>query len=328
MQTLNLPNYKASNILQATRLTAITPKASAVLAVQNNAGFIGGDFIILGTPGAETTELLTVSTITDGATITPTASTVFDHPAYESISKLFGSQIKVYRAPNVTGLPPDISTFVFIDGATVNLDIDRAYTQYTDSAGGSGYWYRFTYFNPTTSAETNLSDSNAVRGGSVGDYCSIEDIRGEAGFANAPYITGTKIDGKRQAAQAEINGTLAGYYTVPFTPPINPFISDICKRLAAGLLLLQEYPHSAHPTNAKGQAKVDGARADLQKLVHPEESGSVLIDDNGNSIALPNANTSASGWPNKTTATAPPSQGGAERAFRMSMGQGYQSRAF
>src|SRR5205085_9399943 len=134
-----------------------------------------------------------------------------------------------------------------------------------------------------------------VRGttGNYVSYCSLNEIRSESGFTYASYITDPMIDEKRQAAQSEINSTLSSYYTVPFTPPISPLLSDICKRLAAGLLLQEKYSHVNNP-DVNGTNKLTEARADLQKLIHPELSGTPLLDANGKSMALPNPNTSAS----------------------------------
>lgn len=323
-QTLNLANYLSNNQLQQTRLDAITAASTAALTVLNNNGFTAADFFVLGTLGSEVTELLTVQSVTGETTITPTASTTLDHNRYDYVTKLFGDQIKVYRAANVNGLPPADSDFGDAI-ATIDLDVDRAYTEYTDPDGGPDWWYKFTYFNSTTNSETNLADSQAVRGGSVGDYCSIESIRQEAGFMSATYITGQMIDDKRQAAQREIDSTLVGSYTVPFTQPVNPFIADICKRLAAGLLLLEQYGQLQRQNTMDGTTKVAAARADLQKIA----LGNIkLTDSTGTSTALPDSSGAAASWPNETTATAPRYEGGARRAFRMGDLEGYHERRF
>lgn len=295
-QTLNINNFGPTNLVQQTRLSAVTPASSATLGVLNNAGISANDFIAVGTLGSDTTELLTVQSITGENTITPTAHSTLDHAAYDYVNKLFGNKIKVYRAPNVNGLQPDDTDFASI--ATIDIQIDRAYTQYTDATGDNTFWYKFTYFNSTLSSETNLADSKSVRGGSTGDYCSIYDIREEAGFKNAPYVTDPMIDAKRQAAQDEINGTLHGFYTVPFTAPINPFISDICRRLAAGLLLIEQYSAISATSTANGTAKVTAARADLQALAMKEK---VLVDTTGASMAQPGSTGGVSSWPDATT---------------------------
>lgn len=324
MQTLSLPNYQSNNQVQQTRLDAVEAKGVSTLTVQNNAGFTAADYFVVGTLGSEVTELLTVSGTTGETTITPSASTTLDHNRYDYVTKLFGNQMKVYRAANVTGLPPADADFSIL-GDPFDLDIDRAYTEHTDADGGSDYWYKFTYFNSATNAETNLADSKVVRGAGVGDYCSVWDVRLEAGFQTAAYVTDDLINKKRQAAQREIDSALVGSYTIPFTRPINDFIADICVRLAAGLLLLQQYGQLQHGNTMDGQTKVSMARADLNKIAIGDTR---LTDANGISTALPDSSGSAASWPDSTTATAPRSEGGAHRAFRMGSLEGYQSREF
>lgn len=324
-QTLSLPNYLSSNLVQQTRLDGtVTPAGSAALTVENNNGFTDGDYFVVGNLGGEVTELLIVGSVTAATTITPTASTALDHSGDDYVTKLFGSQLKVYRAPNVNGLAPDDDTFSPL-GSPVDLDVDQAFTGYTDPDGGSDWWYKFTYFNSTTSAETNLSDSTAVRGGGVGDYTSVEAIREEAGLQNAPYVTDKLIDKKRQAAQREIDSTLVDSYTVPFTTPINAFIADICTRLAAGFLLLEQFGQVQRQDGTAAQAKVDQARADLKSIALGDVK---LTDTTGISTALPDSSGAANSWPNQQTVVSPRSEGGSPRSFRMGSLEGYHSRDF
>lgn len=323
-QTLSAPNYLDNNLVQQTRLAAVIATGSPALTVLNNTGFTAGDYFVVGTLGGEVTELLTVGITTGETTITPTASTTLDHNSYDYVTKLFGNQLKAYRAPNVNGLAPDDDTFTPL-GNAFDLDVDSAATLYTDPDGGSDWWYKFTYFNSTTSAETNLADSQAVRGGGIGNYCSVGDIRTEAGFQSAPYITDKMIDDKRQAAQREIDSTLVDSYTVPFVQPVNAFIADICKRLAAGLLLLKQYGQLQRQNTMDGSTKVAAARADLQKIALGQIK---LTDTTGTSTALPDSSGDTASWPDQTTVIAPRSEGGAPRQFRMGSLDGYRSRDF
>jgi len=295
-QTLNINNFNSSNTVQTTRLSVVTPADTSPIDVLNTSGFGVDDYIALGTPGSEGTELCQISAVSSDTALALSANTALDHPAYDYVTRLFGNQIKVYRAADTNGLQPPDSDFSAI--ATIDLQVDQAYTQYTDTDGSDAYWYKFTYYNSQNATETNLADSKAARGGSYGDYCSIQDIRIEAGFQTAPYVTDAMIDAKRQAAQDEINGTLHGFYTVPFTAPINPFISDICKRLAAGLLLLEQYGQMNAQTTANGDQKVKGARADLNALATKQK---VLVDTTGTSMAQAGSTGGVSSWPDGTT---------------------------
>lgn len=294
-QALSIANYGATNIVQTTRLDAIALAGATSITVQNTQGFATDDYVAIGTLGGESTEMKQVSSVT-GATVIGVAATGLRHEQYEYVNKLFGNKVCVYRAANVTGLQPGDASFAPLE--TITIQPDRSHTSYLDASGGAGYWYKFTYVNSTAGTETDLADSTAVRGGSTGDYCSIDDVRVEAGFKYAKYITDSMIDAKRQAAQHEIDSALYGSYSVPFTPPINPFIVDICKRLAAGLLLVEQYGQINSMTTNNGQAKIDQARADLKALAMKQK---VLVDDTGTTLAQDGGSGSVSGWPNATT---------------------------
>lgn len=296
-QTLSLNNFGDANIIQQTRLDADSPGGSTTFTVQNSTSFVAGTFFLLGTPGSETAEILIVQSAPTSTTITTTTSSELAHDRYDFATALFGNELNIYRAADTNGIQPPDSSFAVL--ATVTIQPDQATTSYTDNNGSSAYWYKYTYLNGTTSSESNIADSKAGRGGGSGDYCTIEQIRTEAGFRYAKYITDDMIDDKRKAAQDEINGTLAGFYELPFATPLNPFIVDICVRLAAGLLLLEQLGGQISSTsNGNGQSKVDGARDDLAKLTLKEV---VLTDTNGQSFALPGATGGASSWPDDST---------------------------
>lgn len=326
-QTIKLPNYSSNNLKEVTRIDADITAAATTFTVQNTQGLEVGNFVIVGTPGGETTEMITVKTVVSNTSIEALAALKFNHSRYDQVSVLNGNKLNIYRSANVNGLQPADSTYTLID--TIDIDTDQAYTNYNDTTGSSNYWYKYTFYNSTTTAETNLADSKSARGGGTGDYCSLDLIRNEAGFRNAKYITDEMIDVKRQAAQREIDGTLNGFYVVPFIAPINERIADICVRLAAGLLLTAQYGAINSISNASGKAKTDEARADLQKLVRKEE---VLTNAAGVSQVGDGGTGGVSSWPNDNTASndistmAEGQDGG--HVFRMSDNLGYYGRKF
>jgi hypothetical protein len=113
---------------------------------------------------------------------------------------------------------------------------------------------------------------------------------------------------------------LGGKYVVPFVDPVNPFISDITKRLAAGYLLLDQYP----TTPDRGQSKVDGAKKDLQSILSGEMT---LLNATGADTTAPDGQQ-GNYWPNADTSLTDPDMGGGERNFRISDVQGYYGRKY
>jgi hypothetical protein len=131
------------------------------------------------------------------------------------------------------------------------------------------------------------------------------------------YITDEKIHEKRRVAQSVIDGTLTGLYPVPFTPPVNQIINEITQLLAAGYLLTQESNTAA--ARAQGEALIAQATNKdgtgwLDKLNTKAIKITGLLGD-------PQTIADAGGfnaWPNSSTASAAPTQGGGERKFRVS----------
>ena len=61
-------------------------------------------------------------------------------------------------------------------GTAIDIDPDQTFTIFTDGSGGSEYWYKTTYFNSVTLAETNITQSFAARGGGYGHLVAVERV--------------------------------------------------------------------------------------------------------------------------------------------------------
>lgn len=315
MQTLKLTNFASNNIIEQTRLSAACAAAANSLTVDNAEDFTSG-YLLLGAIGSKTAELLPNTSVDSGTSIALTSNTVLPHVQYDPVYSLFGNQLKIYRAPNVDGTQPSDSAFTLLD--TIDIDPNNEGTLYTDASGGGNYWYKFTYFNEGDSSETDLGSSIAVRGSFTVAYCSLDEIRREAGFKYAAYVDDDQIDEKRQRAQDEINGALDEFYDTPLQPPINDFLKGITIRLAAGYLRQAQFSQNANKA-VNGSDMITNAQSDLKNLVIKER---VLVTKDGKSLAGVGGSGEADGWPNQTTETAAASEGGAPRVFRMSDIQG------
>lgn len=314
---IKMDNYGASNKLETTYLnadaaalaTTITLKNIQSISVGANVGF----YLLIGKPGQENTELRRVLILT-GLVVTLDSALVNAHSKYDDVTVLNANQLKVYRATAPTdGSKPAITAYALV-GDPIDIDYDNLTTRFTDASGGSTYWYRYAYYNSHTLAESELANSNDIRGGSLTDYCSIRDIREEAGIVNNPYISDTYIAGKRTEAQSKINSALKGTYPVPFTAPVSGLITHITILFAAGYILKREYGDGALGTNADGNAKITEAQAELDKIIN---GTSDPVDDSG--VSTISSRQAVTGWPNADTATTPSSEGGGVRKFRAGM---------
>lgn len=296
-QTFNVPNFLSNNIVTETELTADAASGQNQLTVLNTEGLADNDYLAISANNG-ISEIVQIQSIS-GLTITTVSNLTLNHKNHEKIKKLFGNQTQVYRAANVDGTIPDDTTFAAL-GSPVTIQPDQPYTQVTDSSGGDAYWYKFTYYNATSAAQTDLSEAEAVRGGGYGDYCSIQEIIDEAGLGDF-HLDPSKLAQYRVEAQSEVKGAMSSAgYTMPLqttsgTYYVPDMITGVTKRLAAGFALVRNYG-TVKPGSAKdGKAKIDDARALIAMI---QLNDVVLLDTNEQQLAKQNL---VGGWPDNTT---------------------------
>jgi hypothetical protein len=300
-EIIRVPNFSAINLQETSILDADALAAQAQATIVNDITFTVGAKVVIGTLAQETAEVATIQSLASKV-ITFTANLNNKHLRGEPITQLFGDRIRLYRATNVDGNIPADSAFSYLSIYAI-IQGDESTSELTDPDGGAGYWYKTTYYNTATGAETSLALSVPVRGGGYGKLVSIESIRTESGLLDNQNIDDGKFAERRDQAEAEVLGALAAAgYTLPlqsasgtlYTPAL---VENITRLLAAGYMMLQEYgPPAEGETNA-GQAKVKEARQ-LLKQIQKQEL--VLLDITG----VPMVRTAqVAGWPDDTTAT-------------------------
>jgi hypothetical protein len=315
-QTLKFQNYGSTNIVDQTVLIADVPISSTSLTVNNNNDFLSGVPVLIGETGSKDGELILSTPTTAGTSVPLAAQTKLLHYTSEPIYALFGDSIKVYRATNVDGTQPLDSAFTLLQ--TISIDPNDFLTTFTDSTGGGGYWYKYTYYNSTSLFQTSLGIANAVRGTFIVSYASLDQIRRQAGFRYAPNVSDDQIDEKRREAQDHINGALNQFYDIPFSTPVPATVEAMTIKFAAGYLRMAQYSQLSDPT-LNGQNMADDAQIILDQLVMKE---TVVVNNQGQSMDLPGSTGGVNGWPNQDTATTYRSEGGAPRVFRMGDIQG------
>ncbi|MDR6794734.1 phage gp36-like protein [Pseudarthrobacter oxydans] len=283
--TLRIDSFNEINVIERSELAADAAEGASELLLRSTQGIIDGQVIYVGHLSREGIEKASVASVDDETTVTLSAPLKLAHKAYEPVTAVLGDKIHIYRAVNVTDMVPDPEAFTVL--VTREIDPDQMSTYYRDSAGSSGYWYRFTYFNESTLAETDLLELPAVRGETAPHYASVREIREAAGFQNAYNLSDSRVELWRRTAEAEINAALAGAYVIPFDP-VPEIVHALTIQLAAALLEDDAY-HST--TTAK---KIKDARAALKDY----QLGSIAVtDDQG--IDLGTSET-ISGWPNES----------------------------
>lgn len=268
MQVLIAPN---ENFIfgEKTLFSADEAAGQTALSCENPQGFAAGDFVVLGRSGSETAEIRKIAS-TSTNSISVTVATSFAHYTDDPIVYIRYDQRKFYRSTTKGGSYSHLSG----EGSPVNIEVDRPEgTSFEDSTGSSTSWYKATYYNSATAAETSVDDALAAEAGDAEAYTTIFKIRQEAGFEENDYISSELINRYREEAQMQIDGTLAIRYTVPFSS-VPKLITHITTLLAAGLLLAKEYGVEADTEVAKtGERKIQRAETLLQKIV----DGNILL---------------------------------------------------
>lgn len=274
-EILNPTNFDPINIVEKTKLNADAAASQAVIAVENTQGFVADDFVVVGRLGSEQAEILKVLSVASNQ-ITFTTNLSFAHDTLEDVTKLRGDQIKVYRAANVDDTTPDDADFGTAI-TTLTIEADQMFTEYTDSTGGSDYWYKKTYYNSVALTETNLASALAVRGGDYGQYVTVSEVRAEAGFENNDNITDSEVADRRADAKSEVDGALSSRYTLPLTY-VPEVVKNANKLIAAGYLLSGSYGIGVEGSAEEGAGKLKMGR----KLLEGIRDGSIaLIDQTG-----------------------------------------------
>ena len=319
MLTLEIPNFTSTNILEVAKVASPAEEGQSSFEIDNPQNISAYDYILIGRPGGDVSSIRQVIDVSD-KTITLDDILGFEILEGTDITRLVGNQIKVYTVPYVAGVAPSASDATALTDGIFDIDPDQSATEFTDPNGSSNLWYGYTYYNEYTEEESDLSATQFTRDNYDNDYTSLDAIRDAADFNSATYITNAMIEPHRAAAQDYINGALYGLYVVPFSKPVNSHIADITKRFAAGYLLQDQYKSNPEI----GQAKIDGAQKDLDRIVNKSVRLTGLIEED---TSIPDAG-GFSAWPNQNTASTPGYNGGGERMFRVSDMQGYNTRRF
>jgi hypothetical protein len=304
---LRLDNFGEANRTEHTKFSTDEAVGQTDLSVENDDGFAVDKYVILREPGSEQAEIQLVSVVASNTLTVPAIT--YAYKKGEDIYQLAGNQIRIYRAANVDGTAPDDDDFTLLDTATIQPD--QIQQDYEDSTGDSGYWYKQTYYNQTTEAETDIALSTAVRGGVIG-FSTISQIRTEAGFENSKYVRDSQIATRRDDADSEILGALAtANYSLPLAE-VPYTIRNISRILSAGFVLWEQYGYENEGTNRNAKDKIEWAREQLKRIM---DGSLLLVNPDGSTLTTTSADN-VRFWPNDTTKNAEKADAGGDYKFR------------
>lgn len=275
-------NFPYANLLEQAELDADAAAGQPVIIVGNNTGFLANSFVIVGEAGTEAAELKQIQSVNaDGKTITLTTNLAYKHYQFERVVRLFGNQIKVYRAPNVDGTQPAIGTYSLL--TTLTIEADDMQSSYTDPTGGNGYWYLMTFSNSFSAEETDKTDAQPIRGGNYGHLTDVARVKKIAGLTSNRWIPAEDYQEAILDAENEVKtAVLAGGYTIPMDATIAPYLlKNLTARLAAGYILTTNPSIGSEAITKQGKDLIDDARLQLEKIRKGEQP---LLDQNDNPL--------------------------------------------
>lgn len=145
---LKVTNYDISNAI-STVLSEAASAADTTLNVQNNSGFVNGDFLAIGEIGDEKTEMVQINGAISGAITLPVTALKFDHGTDTSVTYLKYNKVRFFRSIDSGVTYPTL--------ATVDLQVDRFITTYDDLTAQPLYSYKSAFFNSVTAITSSYS---------------------------------------------------------------------------------------------------------------------------------------------------------------------------
>lgn len=147
---INHPNLEDSEV---TWLTQQAFAAAAAITVQANDSFAASQYVVIGKPGEERSEIRKVSTVTGNSLINFVGDVLkYDHPSNDPVTFIKYNQIKVFAATSQNG------TYTQITGSPFAIDIENDFTNVINASETAGTWYKITYYNSTSALESDQSD--------------------------------------------------------------------------------------------------------------------------------------------------------------------------
>lgn len=124
---------------------------STSIVVDNAANFGANDFILFGSVGIETAEIVKISSVS-GTTLSLATATVYDHPQDTLITEMLYDKMNFFRSATLTG------TLVALNGSPQTILPDSIYNVYDDTANATGYaWYQF--YNSVSAVSSQVSNA-------------------------------------------------------------------------------------------------------------------------------------------------------------------------
>jgi len=174
---------------EVTNLTANSAAAASSLTVASNDDIAANDYLSLGNPGEEQTELVRVASITGNNTVTLSGTTKFAHSSGTAIFRSLYNQISLERKPSA-------GAYALIVEGLIDIDIDApdGFTIVSVAAGISTDTYKWRFYNAASGTYSSYSDELAGTGlGRTSVGYLIAEVRQFAGIPDHQALSDEQI---------------------------------------------------------------------------------------------------------------------------------------
>lgn len=265
--------------------------SSVPITLVNSNGFLVNDYVVVGLEGSELAEMCQVTNVT--GQIVTVGTLVLNHKTDEPVTKYRYNKRKYYGSISSVGVFSELAGY----GSPVQIQVDDPQGTILEYTGNEGYTYfKSTYYNTTTSEESNVSDADTVLADESTRYCSIYAIKKQAGLTNNPYVSDGEVETKRRRAENEVDSYLNARYILPLINSSGvaeiPFLVENCTMLlAAGYMDYQQFGKDGEGVKWLGEA-----RSILKKL--QTAGGQQLLGSDKQEMQTQVLSSTVSGFPN------------------------------
>ena len=172
--------------------------SSTSLSVDSGKGFVNGNYIIVGEPGLEKTEITNLTAAPGSETLTVTALS-YNHPKGTPVYYTRWNKYALQYKTSSTGTWTDYSSM------PSDLEFDSQSTEYRDSSAKTTYYWKYRYYSTEKTAYSDYSDTIAASGwakNTVGFM--VRNVRKIINDPEAKTVSDTEIIRFINAAQDKI----------------------------------------------------------------------------------------------------------------------------
>lgn len=173
--------------------------SGTTLTVDSSVGFVSGNYVCVGEPGLDNTEVTNLTASPSNNTSLTVSALKFSHPKGTPVTYINWDKYSLEYRTTSTG------TWVVYGSMPSVLAFDADYTEYRDTAATSTYQWRYRYYSSEKSAYSDYSDIIGASGwarNSVGYM--IREIRKIINDLEGKTVTDTEIIRFLNAAQDKV----------------------------------------------------------------------------------------------------------------------------